>query len=1000
MLELHTPLEAAHWLRSRVTGTVRTDSRQVRPGDGFIAWPGAATDARQHVAGALASGAVACLVELTGADPYAFSGEKVAAYAGLKAASGLIADAYFEQPSEHLIVLAVTGTNGKTSSAWWLAQALSNLKRVVPIACGLVGTLGIGRAPLSGPANASADAARGVAGVVATGLTTPDPVLLQQTFRRFVDEGLKACAIEASSIGIEEQRLLGTRIRTAIFTNLTQDHLDYHGTMDAYWRVKAQLFQWPGLQSAVFNIDDPLGAELVTALSGQLPDVWTVSCTGPARLQAEDIQHDPRGLRFAVVERGPQGDERHVLQTQLIGTYNVSNLLGVLAAMRSIGVPLAAAIASCADLTPVPGRMECVGAPGQPMAAVDYAHTPDALGKALAALRPLANQRGGRLWCVFGCGGDRDAAKRPLMGAMAARYADQVVVTSDNPRSEKMDVIISQILLGLTGDAAVTVQPDRALAIAQTLARAAANDVLLIAGKGHEDYQEVAGKRLPFSDRDQVRRALDIWVEPVAVQQAAVNDMMTLQQAMAWLGEARLVASGAAAGAVSCRRVHTDTRTIEPGDLFVALRGERFDANDFLLEAKAKGAVAAICQGADGAARLSAAGLPGLVVADAKQALAALATHWRAQFKLPLIAVTGSNGKTTVTQMIAAILQAFKPQAFLATQGNLNNDIGVPLTLLRLRPHHTLAVVELGMNHPGEIAALAALAQPTVALVNNAQREHLEFMATVEAVAQENGSVIEALAANGVAVFPADDPYSEVWAAKAGQRAALRFCLADATASPVDVRCSAAVWSGDAWQVSADTPAGALHYDLHIAGLHNVKNSLAALACTLAAGVPLAAIARGLAAFEPVKGRSRALMVQLNGRPITLVDDTYNANPDSVQAAIQVLAALPGPRLLVLGDMGEIGNQGPQFHAEAGQLARTLGIDALFTLGELSVAATTSFGAGRHFTDIQSLQAAVLAALPAMGSVLVKGSRFMKMERVVAAIAAHTQQEKKDLHAV
>jgi UDP-N-acetylmuramoyl-tripeptide--D-alanyl-D-alanine ligase len=474
--------------------------------------------------------------------------------------------------------------------------------------------------------------------------------------------------------------------------------------------------------------------------------------------------------------------------------------------------------------------------------------------------------------------------------------------------------------------------------------------------------------------------------------------MMTLQRAGQWLMDARLVDQRTAGGTVAFRRVHTDTRTLQPGDLFVALRGEHFDANEFLAEAKAKGAVAAICQG-DADAQLRAAQLPGLVVPDAKLALATLATQWRAQFKLPLIAVTGSNGKTTVTQMIAAILHAFKPQAYLATQGNFNNDIGVPLTALRLRAHHEIAVVELGMNHPGEIAVLAAIVQPTVALVNNAQREHLEFMATVEAVAEENGAVIDALAGDGVAVFPSDDRYSAVWAAKAGPRTVLRFCLPDDATRPAEVRCVQADWTGDAWQVAVNTPAGSLHYVLHIAGLHNVKNSLAAVACTLAAGVPLDQIAEGLTAFEPVKGRSRALLVSLAGHAITLVDDTYNANPDSVQAAIHVLAALPGPRLLVLGDMGEVGDQGSHFHAEAGQLARTLGIEVLFTLGDLSATAASGFGPGRHFADIESLQAAVLAELPRMGSVLVKGSRFMKMERVVDAIVAHAQTNKEEKHA-
>ncbi len=974
LLVLTTPQGAAAWLRSHVTGTLQTDSRRVRPGDGFIAWPGAATDARQHVAAALASGAVAVLVEQAGVESYAFNDARVAAYPALKAASGPIAAAYFDHPTAHLRVLAVTGTNGKTSTAWWLAQALSNLKQVAPIPCGLVGTLGIGRPPE----------------LVSTGMTTPDPVLLQQHFRQFVQTDVQACAIEASSIGLEEHRLEGTQLHTAIFTNFTQDHLDYHGSMAAYWQAKLALFQWPGLRAAVVNIDDAQGVELAATLDARALDVWTVSCQQEARLQAQDIHYDAQGLSFWVCE----GAERHHLATRLIGSYNVANLLGVLGAMRSLGVPLAAAVDACTGLTPVPGRMECLGDADQPLVAVDYAHTPDALAKALQALRSLADQRGGQLWCVFGCGGDRDASKRPLMGAMAASHANRVLVTSDNPRSEKPDAIISQILLGLTGQAAVMVQPDRAQAIAQAIGQAAPRDVILLAGKGHEDYQEVAGQRLPFSDLVQARAAL---AARSTTPQPGTKPlgMMNLQAVLPWLTDARLVCAGAADANPLFSRVHTDTRTLAPGDLFVALRGERFDGNDFLNDAKARGAVAALCEG-DADARLQAANLPGLVVPDARLALAQLATRWRAQFTLPLIAVTGSNGKTTVTQMIAAVLRDFKPEGFLATQGNLNNDIGVPLTLLRLRTHHAVAVVELGMNHPGEIAHLAAMAQPTVALVNNAQREHLEFMATVEAVAQENGTVIDALPNDGVAVFPSDDLYTALWATQARPRPTLQFC-ADATSS-TEVRSLQADWLGDAWQIAASTPAGNLHYTLHIAGLHNVKNSLAAVACTLAAGVPLASIARGLSQFEPVKGRSRALVVTHAGRAITLVDDSYNANPDSVKAAIEVLATLPAPRLLVLGDMGEVGDQGPQFHAEAGQLASALGIEHLFALGTLSTSAAAQFEGSRHFNDMPSLQAAVLAALPTVGSVLVKGSRFMQMERVVTAVTALTQHNREAGH--
>ncbi|KRD16401.1 UDP-N-acetylmuramoylalanyl-D-glutamyl-2, 6-diaminopimelate--D-alanyl-D-alanine ligase [Acidovorax sp. Root267] len=453
--------------------------------------------------------------------------------------------------------------------------------------------------------------------------------------------------------------------------------------------------------------------------------------------------------------------------------------------------------------------------------------------------------------------------------------------------------------------------------------------------------------------------------------------MMTLQQAFALLASripsARLVGDGA----TPLVRMHTDTRTLQAGDLFVALKGERFDANAFLSDARSGGAAAAIAHGG-----LEAAGLPGIEVPDSLAALGALAAGWRAQLGLPLIGVTGSNGKTTVTQMIASILRAWKGEAAFATQGNFNNDIGVPLMLLRLRASHAVAVIEMGMNHPGEIALLAAMAQPTVALVNNAQREHLEFMHTVEAVARENGSVFASLPADGVAVFPAGDAYTALWRSLAAGRRTVTF------GDGGDVACAQAAWGQGAWAVTLATPQGEVATHLHIAGRHNVTNALAAAACTLTAGAPLAAIAQGLNDFVPVKGRSRAFSVHSAGREITVVDDTYNANPDSMRAAIDVLAELPGPQLLVLGDMGEVGDQGPQFHAEAGAHARAAGIPLLFALGTQSVHAATAYGGARHFNDMSALLTAVRDALSTVGSVLVKGSRFMKMEQVVEAISA------------
>ena len=485
---LNNAAEAVAWLRSRVQGDLQTDSRKVKAGDAFVAWPGAATDGRAYVGKALEQGAAAVLVEADGLQAFDLSGDRIAALKGLKAATGLIADQWFAHPSGELDVLAVTGTNGKTTTAWWLAHALSKVTLNARTGCALVGTLGVGVPPA----------------LESTGMTTPDPVLLQRAFRSYADQGLAACAIEASSIGIAEHRLDGSKIRVALFTNFTQDHLDYHGSMDAYWQAKAQLFDWPGLPAAVVNIDDAHGARLWARLQGRAMDVWSVSIQGPARLQAKDIGLGDEGLSFTVLEAG------HSLRmnTRLVGQYNVSNLLGVLAALRCLGLTLEQAVQACAHLEPVPGRMQQIVKPGLPLVAVDYAHTPDALEKALRALQPAARQRQGKLWCVFGCGGDRDNSKRPLMGRAAQANADGVFVTSDNPRSEVPESIIDRILVGMQAGEALHVQADRAAAIAQAIARADARDVVLIAGKGHEDYQETKGVRHPFSDMAEAHKAL------------------------------------------------------------------------------------------------------------------------------------------------------------------------------------------------------------------------------------------------------------------------------------------------------------------------------------------------------------------------------------------------------------------------------------------------------------------------------------------------------------
>lgn len=436
--------------------------------------------------------------------------------------------------------------------------------------------------------------------------------------------------------------------------------------------------------------------------------------------------------------------------------------------------------------------------------------------------------------------------------------------------------------------------------------------------------------------------------------------------------------------------VSTDSRSAPAGSLFVALRGEHFDAHVFLTAVQARGVAAIVARRDTDPALLAHLSVPVLLVADTGLALGQIGSGWRRQFCVPVIGVTGSNGKTTVKEMIAAILVAEFGQAHCtATPGNFNNAIGVPLTLLQIGDHTRAAVIELGMNHPGEIAGLCALAQPTVALVNNAQREHQEFMASVEAVARENGTVISSLPDRGVAVFPADDLFTGLWRQCAARQQGCRSVTFGTTPAADVYGTYQANRFGSEIAVVAGTEQ--FQVTLHAAGGHNVRNALAAIACTLAIGVAVASVVQGLGAFVPVAGRLQGKRARSGA---LLIDDTYNANPDSVLAAIDVLAQSAPPRVLVLGDMGEVGTEGDAFHAEIGVYARTCGIEHLLTFGALAAASSRAFGTGaRHYAELAALQQAVDVLATPVAAVLVKGSRFMKMERIVHHLLGQQVQD-------
>ncbi|USX26070.1 UDP-N-acetylmuramoyl-tripeptide--D-alanyl-D-alanine ligase [Oxalobacteraceae bacterium OTU3CINTB1] len=462
-----------------------------------------------------------------------------------------------------------------------------------------------------------------------------------------------------------------------------------------------------------------------------------------------------------------------------------------------------------------------------------------------------------------------------------------------------------------------------------------------------------------------------------------------LAQILPSLPGARLVNAAADSGEVVFAGVSTDSRNVSAGSLFVALRGEVFDAHNFLAQVAEKGVAAVVVEEVP-----EGFSLPAIVVPNTLTALGQIANHWRRQFAMPVIGVTGSNGKTTVKEMIAAILAAAHgDEGRLATRGNLNNEIGVPLTLFRMEAKQQSAVIEMGMNHPGEIGRLVAIAEPTIAMVNNAQREHQEFMHTVEAVARENGAVLAGLPADGVAVFPHGDEFTPIWEELSAGRRMIRFGLTK------DAEVSCTFRAGDfgsemfiTIRLAEGEEPEQFFVNLQAAGEHNVRNALAAVACTYAAGIALDKIKLGLDTFAPVSGRLQK-KAATNGAVV--IDDTYNANPDSVRAAIDVLSKAAAPRVLVLGDMGEVGTQGREFHEEIGAYAHSKGIEQVLATGEL--ASHMKGDAIRHFEQFGDLLAAVEAAVAPNATVLIKGSRFMKMERVVQHLIG-SQQANKESH--
>ncbi|WP_018151924.1 UDP-N-acetylmuramoyl-L-alanyl-D-glutamate--2,6-diaminopimelate ligase [Leeia oryzae] len=905
------------------------DSREVLPGAAFFALPGEHGDGRDYIPAAIAAGATLVVWESEG---FSWQPDWQVANLGvadLRQAIGWLASEFYGHPAEGMSFVGVTGTNGKTSCTHWLMQAFDLLGRKTAV----VGTVG-----------------NGFAGHLTEAThTTPMPIALQQLLRDFKAADAQVVAMEVSSHALEQGRANGVPFSTALFTNLTRDHLDYHGDMAAYAAAKARLFKWPNLKHAVINADDPFSGELLTIAEAHQVKVLTYGIS-QGDIHCSRIAMDLNGLDLDI--QTPEGVIR--VQSGLIGEFNISNLLGVLGVLLAEGVALADAGKVLGQIRSVAGRMQRVGGQDQPLIVIDYAHTPDALEKALTTLKVVLPE-GGKLYVVFGCGGDRDNGKRPVMGGIAGRIADVVIVTSDNPRTEDASTIVQQVAAGVDENPHEVVI-DRHQAIRRAVALAKAGDIVLIAGKGHEDYQIIGKSKHHFDDVEEACLAL----------LNAPDDTMTT------LHVAALAVGGALRGAdVAFNHVTHDTRAVQPGSLYVARKGAAMDGHALIPQALAAGAVAALVEDipAEGY------GCPVIQVANTDLALGRLAAWWRGRFRIPVAAITGSCGKTTVKDMLASVCASAVGAAnVVATEGSFNNHTGLPLTLLRLRDNHRYAVIEMGMNHPGEIAYLTQLTRPTVAMVNNAQPVHLEGVGSLDGVARAKGEIYAGLARNGTAIVNAEDAYAPYWKSLNTQHKTVTFGFenADVTVSgeclPLESHICLHGAQGD-FKTTLPTP-----------GKHNVLNAAAVTAVAQALGLADQDIAAGLANYKGSKGRLQQKPARFGGR---LIDDSYNANPASMRAALDVLSALDGQRIYVMGGMGELGTDSKALHAGVGEYARGK-VEHLLCWGGDSAEAAAAFGPnGRYFEDFDALLAALDALVSPDTTMLVKGSRSMKMERVV-----------------
>jgi len=966
------------------------DSRNVCPGTLFVALVGSKSNGHDFVDQAVKAGCSALLLETAQVDlsQYAVKSELcILELSDTRKAYGVLAETLFLNPAHDLTLLAITGTNGKTTSSYLLEEVLRQSGKQV----GVLGTI-----------NYRYDDSQGELQEIPSSFTTPEPMLLQQNLREMVDSGVDTVIMEVSSHGLEQNRIGNLLFDVAAFTNLSRDHLDYHSNMEDYFAAKLRLFtrhlQDSGIAVVTFGGEDTRWSDRLHAVCLDA-GITMLNCGDPDKSDIYPLNVRGDLSQTVINLQTPKGKCKII--SPLAGDFNVANIQTTLAMAMALGIPIADIAVSLSRAVGAPGRMQRIAVSSQeqsfrPTVFVDYAHTPDALEQVLKTIKALPH---GSLYCIFGCGGDRDSGKRQLMGEIAGNYCDVSILSDDNPRSEDSDVILSAIVEGISKTTLVqrdqawlnekgadehgfVVIADRHRAIADTVAAAGNHDIVLIAGKGHEQYQLTPKGRSFFDDSLEAAEALSGW---------RIESLVNATKG-------KLI--GTDCSHKPLNSITIDSRKIKSGDVFVAIIGEHFDGHDFAEQVVAAGAGCLIVERIPEIPLT----LPVVLVKNTEQALGDLASYRRAcmrEISTPQVAaITGSSGKTTVKEMCAAIfLQQWPEQVdapakrVLKTEGNFNNLIGLPLSLLPVSPKHKAVILEMGMNRPGEIKRLTEIAAPDIACILNVHGAHLLGLGSIEGVARAKEELFAECDKDTVLVINNDD-VRVVSLSQKYERKKLFFGLAKENSDSLDVYASDRK-KGDFEDLFFTLHVAGQQAPVHlqVPGLHNILNGLAAAAIAHAAGIDIAVIARGLSAFVSTDRRMEVLDGPGGSR---IINDTYNANPESMKAGLTTLRGLgAGKRFAILGDMLELGGDSEVLHKEIGAHTAAVGIDFLGVIGEFSsftASAAIENGMDENAVCIFSKQDECHAWLTEMlarqnaekGSyVLVKGSRGMHLDKIV-----------------